>query len=109
MRGSRSVTLYALPSPQARRICERTHNRLLLSARLTYFVSLTVQISHLGTVTPSSTTGPKIANPTCWRRGGPGIFAVGDVRSGSTKRVASAVGEGSMAVTYVHQVLASTL
>ena len=39
----------------------------------------------------------------------PGVFAVGDVRSGSTKRVASAVGEGSMAVTYVHQVLASTL
>ena len=37
----------------------------------------------------------------------PGVFAAGDARSGSTKRVASAVGEGSMAVTYVHQVLAS--
>ena len=37
----------------------------------------------------------------------PGIFAVGDVRSGSVKRVASAVGEGSMAVQYVHQVLAT--
>ena len=37
----------------------------------------------------------------------PGIFAVGDVRSGSTKRVASAVGEGSMSMTYVHQVLGS--
>ena len=36
----------------------------------------------------------------------PGIFAVGDVRSGSTKRVASAVGEGSMAVQFVHKVLA---
>jgi thioredoxin reductase (NADPH) len=36
----------------------------------------------------------------------PGIFAVGDVRSGSVKRVASAVGEGSMAVRLVHQRLA---
>src|SRR4051794_22087132 len=37
----------------------------------------------------------------------PGIFAVGDVRSGSIKRVATAVGEGSMAVRLVHQRLAS--
>jgi thioredoxin reductase (NADPH) len=36
----------------------------------------------------------------------PGVFAVGDVRSGSTKRVASAVGEGAMAVRLIHQYLA---
>jgi thioredoxin reductase (NADPH) len=35
----------------------------------------------------------------------PGVFAAGDVRSGSVKRVASAVGEGSMAVQFVHQFL----
>jgi thioredoxin reductase (NADPH) len=35
----------------------------------------------------------------------PGIFAVGDVRGGNIKRVASAVGEGSIAVSFVHQVL----
>jgi thioredoxin reductase (NADPH) len=35
----------------------------------------------------------------------PGVFAAGDVRSGSIKRVASAVGEGSMAVKLVHQYL----
>ncbi len=35
----------------------------------------------------------------------PGVFAVGDVRSGSVKRVASAVGEGSMAVQFVHEYL----
>jgi thioredoxin reductase (NADPH) len=35
----------------------------------------------------------------------PGVFAVGDVRSGSVKRVASAVGEGSIAISIVHQVL----
>jgi thioredoxin reductase (NADPH) len=33
----------------------------------------------------------------------PGVFAVGDVRSGSIKRVASAVGEGAMAVRLVHE------
>jgi thioredoxin reductase len=36
----------------------------------------------------------------------PGVFAVGDVRAGSVKRVASAVGEGALAVTLVHQYLA---
>jgi thioredoxin reductase (NADPH) len=35
----------------------------------------------------------------------PGVFAVGDVRAGNLKRVASAVGEGSNAVAFVHQVL----
>lgn len=36
----------------------------------------------------------------------PGIFAAGDVRHGSVKRVASAVGEGSIAVQFIHQYLA---
>jgi thioredoxin reductase (NADPH) len=36
----------------------------------------------------------------------PGVFAVGDVRSGSTKRVAGAVGEGSVTVGSVHRYLA---
>jgi thioredoxin reductase (NADPH) len=35
----------------------------------------------------------------------PGVFAVGDVRSGNLKRVASAVGEGSIAVALTHRVL----
>jgi thioredoxin reductase (NADPH) len=35
----------------------------------------------------------------------PGVFAVGDVRTGSLKRVASAVGEGSIAIAFIHQVL----
>ncbi len=35
----------------------------------------------------------------------PGVFAIGDVRAGSLKRVASAVGEGSIAIASVHQVL----
>jgi thioredoxin reductase (NADPH) len=36
----------------------------------------------------------------------PGIFAAGDVRHGSIKRVASGVGEGSMAIAFIHQYLA---
>jgi len=35
----------------------------------------------------------------------PGIFAIGDVRYGNVKRVASAVGEGSIAISFAHQVL----
>ena len=35
----------------------------------------------------------------------PGVFAVGDVRGGNVKRVASAVGEGSIAITFVHEAL----
>jgi len=35
-----------------------------------------------------------------------GVFAVGDVRSGNLKRVASAVGEGAIAVHHVHRALA---
>jgi thioredoxin reductase (NADPH) len=38
----------------------------------------------------------------------PGVFAAGDVRSGSTKRCAAAVGEGAMAVQFVHAHLAHT-
>ena len=37
----------------------------------------------------------------------PGMFAAGDVRHGSVKRCASAVGEGAMAVTFIHRYLAS--
>ena len=36
----------------------------------------------------------------------PGVFAVGDVRAGSVKRVAAAVGEGSTSVSLVHRALA---
>ncbi len=37
----------------------------------------------------------------------PGVFAIGDVRAGSIKRVAAAVGEGSMSIHFVHEVLAA--
>jgi thioredoxin reductase (NADPH) len=55
-------------------------------------------------------TGPDVASigpqPSLLETGRPGVFAVGDVRSGSVKRVASAVGEGAMAVRLLHDHLA---
>ena len=41
--------------------------------------------------------------------GQPGIFVVGDVRHGSVKRVASGVGEGSVAISFVHQYLSKVV
>jgi thioredoxin reductase (NADPH) len=60
-------------------------------------------------------TGAAVADAPAWKDAGrspypfetsrPGIFAAGDVRSGSVKRCGAAVGEGSMAIENVHQVL----
>jgi thioredoxin reductase (NADPH) len=48
---------------------------------------------------------PLDRDPTLLESSVPGVFAVGDVRHGSVKRVASGVGEGSIAVQFVHQYL----
>ena len=48
---------------------------------------------------------PLARHPHLYETSLPGVFAVGDVRGGNVKRVASAVGEGSIAVSFVHQVL----
>ena len=48
---------------------------------------------------------PLARSPHLLETGLPGVFAVGDVRAGNIKRVASAVGEGSIAIAFVHQVL----
>jgi thioredoxin reductase (NADPH) len=45
-------------------------------------------------------------NPYLLETSLPGIFAAGDVRAGAMNRVASAVGEGSMAISFVHKYLA---
>jgi thioredoxin reductase (NADPH) len=49
---------------------------------------------------------PLQRSPSLLETSVPGVFAVGDVRSGSIKRVASAVGEGSTSVHLVHRFLA---
>src|SRR5258708_10814472 len=46
---------------------------------------------------------PLLRSPHLLETNLPGVFAVGDVRSGNVKRVASAVGEGSIAIALVHQ------
>ena len=61
-------------------------------------------------------TGAKVAQSSAWQKmnrapgpmetSRPGVFAAGDVRSGSVKRCAAAVGEGGMAVANVHRALA---
>jgi thioredoxin reductase (NADPH) len=62
-------------------------------------------------------TGPDVSDDSEWplerdryllETSVPGIFACGDVRSGPVKRVASAVGEGSLAIAFVHQYLTET-
>ncbi|MBV8833709.1 MAG: FAD-dependent oxidoreductase, partial [Acidobacteriaceae bacterium] len=52
------------------------------------------------------TGGPAAFEQTPYATNLPGIYAVGDVRSGSVKRVASAVGEGSVVISDVHRYLA---
>jgi thioredoxin reductase len=59
------------------------------------FTSITFQ------VTANQGTSP-IAGFECSL---PGVFAAGDIRSSSIKRVASEVGEGSIAISFVHQVI----
>lgn len=58
-------------------------------------------------VTGASITGPRAPgrDPFHLETSRRGVFAAGDVRSGSIKRVASAVGEGSMAIQFVHEYL----
>ena len=52
--------------------------------------------------------GPRDRAPYLLETSMPGVFVAGDVRAGSVKRVASAVGEGAMAVTLVHRYLAKS-
>ncbi|HUR93499.1 MAG TPA: FAD-dependent oxidoreductase [Gemmatimonadales bacterium] len=71
-----------------------------------------VELDRKGFVLTGTQLPPGTAELERWQAAGrvpylletslPGVFAAGDVRSGSVKRVASAVGEGSMAVSFVH-------
>jgi thioredoxin reductase (NADPH) len=71
-----------------------------------------VELDRKGFVLTGNGLPPTTVEAERWRAAGrapflletdlPGVFAAGDVRSGSAKRVASAVGEGSMAVSFVH-------
>ena len=60
----------------------------------------------LGRATLEERAWPLSRPPQLLETSLPGVFAVGDIRAGNVKRVASAVGEGSIAIHLVHQVLA---
>ena len=53
-------------------------------------------------------TWKELREPLSLETGVPGVFAAGDIRAGAMNRVASAVGEGSMVVRFVHEYLALT-
>jgi thioredoxin reductase (NADPH) len=54
-------------------------------------------------------TGPDAGDAVILETSVPGIYAAGDVRAGSVKRCATAVGEGAMVVPFVHARLGATL
>ncbi len=74
-----------------------------------------VQLDRKGFVLTGETLSADAQSREAWRAAGrppffletslPGVFAAGDVRSGSAKRVSAAVGEGAMAVSFVHAVV----
>jgi thioredoxin reductase (NADPH) len=75
-----------------------------------------VALDKKGFVVTGTSLPPETTDSDRWRAAGrapflletslPGVFAAGDVRSGSVKRCASAVGEGSMSVSFVHAYIA---
>jgi NADPH-dependent glutamate synthase beta subunit-like oxidoreductase len=92
------------------------HGRLRLDCKLgTYYHSLSTsecldaELSEAYAAWPDSTpdvTWPRLERPPLpFETSLPGVFAVGDVRHGSIKRVASAVGEGSIAIRLIHEYL----
>jgi thioredoxin reductase (NADPH) len=78
-----------------------------------------VDLDRTGFVLTGTTLSPALRDTERWQSSGrgpflletslPGVFAAGDVRSGSVKRVSSAVGEGAMAVSFVHAHIGRTV
>ena len=81
----------------------------MIGARLcTGWLKDVVRLDDRGFARTAEDRGPDAAVPfSVFQTNLPGVFAVGDVRSGSVKRVASAVGEESVSVQAIHARLAS--
>jgi thioredoxin reductase (NADPH) len=85
----------------------RSSDRRSLDARALFvFIGAEPHVEWLGRDTDLDPSGYVITGLDL-ETSRPGVFAAGDVRSGSIKRVASAVGEGAMAVRFVHEYLAA--
>ena len=96
-----------LESPDGRRdIATRAIFAMIGATPCTDWLSGVVELDAKGFVKTGSTPANPSATP--FETSLPGVFAVGDVRANSVKRVASAVGEGSVAIAGVHQYLAAT-
>ncbi|MFN8593178.1 MAG: FAD-dependent oxidoreductase [Thermomicrobiales bacterium] len=104
-------------------VADDDHNRTLPIAALFIFIGADAPTAWLkGTVALDAQgfikTGPAVKREPAWQHAKrdphlfetslPGVFAVGDIRSGAVRRAASAVGEGSVAVRFCHAYLAET-
>jgi thioredoxin reductase (NADPH) len=106
LRGDRSLEAVVVEDDQ-------THERTALDARRMFvFIGADPHVAWLGdqlrldsggyVLTGAQLGGSAEHRPALLETSRPGVFAAGDVRSGSVKRVSSAVGEGAMAVRLVH-------
>ncbi|MFL6586871.1 MAG: FAD-dependent oxidoreductase [Luteimonas sp.] len=87
--------------------CDLRHVFLFIGADPnTAWLSGCVALDHAGFVTPG-VDGEGPGSSTSLQTDRPGVFAIGDVRAGSVKRVAAAVGEGAAVVAQIHQYLAA--
>ncbi|MEO0914946.1 MAG: NAD(P)/FAD-dependent oxidoreductase, partial [Pseudomonadota bacterium] len=96
------VTLTHRPSGQETEIATRALFIMIGAVPYTGWLDGRVELDEKGFVR----TGEAVGGRSPFETSCPGIFAVGDVRSGSVKRVASAVGEGSVVVSAVHEHIA---
>ena len=79
----------------------------------TQWLAASIELDRHGFIVTGSDLSDDARNTPAWQKLGrdpylvesslPGVFAVGDVRSGSIKRVASAVGEGSIAIRFANE------
>ncbi|HEU0300360.1 MAG TPA: FAD-dependent oxidoreductase, partial [Longimicrobium sp.] len=108
----RGVRLSSLNGGGETRIATRALFLFIGARPRTDWLDGCVQLDRSGFVITGESLPAAVRDGEVWRKAGrtpffletslPGVFAAGDVRAGSVKRVASAVGEGSMAVTFVH-------
>lgn len=108
----REVRLRCLDEGKVTAIPSRALFLFIGAVPRTGWLSGCVQLDRRGFVLTGETLPADAADGEAWKNAGrtpffletslPGVFAAGDVRAGSVKRVASAVGEGSMSVSFVH-------
>ncbi|MEM8787304.1 MAG: NAD(P)/FAD-dependent oxidoreductase [Pseudomonadota bacterium] len=96
-----AATLRNNRSGETRRIDTRALFIMIGAAPFTDWLNGRCELDNRDFVRTGEVVGGKSPNETSC----PGVFAIGDVRSGSVKRVASAVGEGSVVVSAVHRYL----